>query len=493
MKLRWILLVLLGLLSSAFADERGFDVVLKEMKTEPRVALVIGNKDYSSLNSLNNPINDARDMSEILRKKGFYVISLENASQWQMEQAITKFSNKIRTGKGVGLFYYAGHGVEVNGINYLIPSDARIPSIDFVKSKTVSVNSLLSAMENAKNRFNILILDACRSNPFGRGGGGLAPINNAIGVFVAYATAPGKIAEDGAGRNGLFTKYLKRYMNQRGLKIEEVFKSVGKEVQKESNRRQTPWTSSSVYGDFYFTLPKVESQPQLRPIILKPLEEIVSQFIPNFRVFSSIDSKRENPLSAKIAFENIGTWHRGMKFKKGTYTVTVSASNYETKRYSITINSNNRYDFELPFQISKYQTASSNSKWITPTKSICESNGGKIDKNGICKASWQNAKKVCFASGGALPSKKVLEQVVSDCGGRLFMSENQEERNKNKQNSVYQSCYKEKGFFASSHYWSSTLNAEYRLYRWTVSFFSGTRNNTNKYYSSYVRCVRAVE
>ena len=250
--MKLVLLALVLLLSNAFSDERGFDVVLKEMKAESRVALVIGNKDYTSLNSLKNPINDARDMAEILRKKGFYVIPLENASQWQMEQAITEFSNKIRSGKGVGLFYYAGHGVEVDGVNYLIPSDAKIPSIDFIKSKTVSVDSLLSAMENAKNRFNILILDACRSNPFGRGGGGgLAPINNAIGVFVAYATAPGKIAEDGVESNGLFTKYLKRYINQSGLKIEEVFKSVGKEVQKESKRRQTPWTSSSVYGDFY--------------------------------------------------------------------------------------------------------------------------------------------------------------------------------------------------------------------------------------------------
>lgn len=237
--------------------DRGVNIVPKEVREENRVALVIGNKDYTSLNSLRNPINDARDMANILTKKGFDVISLENASQWEMEQAIKKFSNKIKNG-GVGLFYYAGHGVEVNGVNYLIPSDAQIPSLDFVKSKTVSVDSVLSAMENSNNRFNILILDACRSNPFGRGGGGLAPINNATGIFVAYATAPGKIAEDGAESNGLFTKYLKKYMNENGLKIEEVFKSVGRDVQKESNTRQTPWTSSSVYGDFYFSLPSAK-------------------------------------------------------------------------------------------------------------------------------------------------------------------------------------------------------------------------------------------
>jgi hypothetical protein len=246
------------------ADDRALVQVLKEMKSEPRVALVIGNKDYTSLNSLKNPLNDARDMADILRKKGFYVIPLENASQYQMEQAIVEFSDKIRSGKGVGLFYYAGHGVEVGGVNYLIPSDARIPSLDFVKSKTVSVDSVISAMENAQNRFNILILDACRSNPFGRGGGGLAPINSATGIYVAYATAPSKIAEDGAGENGLFTSYLKKYINQSGLKIEEVFKNVRREVRKASHKRQTPWTSSSVDGDFYFSLP---TQPIVQHVI----------------------------------------------------------------------------------------------------------------------------------------------------------------------------------------------------------------------------------
>ena len=257
------------------ADDRALVQVLKEMKSEPRVALVIGNKDYTSLNSLKNPLNDARDMADILQKKGFYVIPLENASQYQMEQAIAEFSDKIRSGKGVGLFYYAGHGVEVGGVNYLIPSDARIPSLDFVKSKTVSVDSVISAMENAQNRFNILILDACRSNPFGRGGGGLAPINSATGIYVAYATAPSKIAEDGAGENGLFTSYLKKYINQSGLKIEEVFKNVRREVRKASHKRQTPWTSSSVDGDFYFSLPnkkKKESKKFYSPYpILKYL------------------------------------------------------------------------------------------------------------------------------------------------------------------------------------------------------------------------------
>ena len=238
-------------------DTRGLGQVSKNSKSEQRVALVIGNKDYSSLNPLKNPINDARALRDILSKKRFNVIYLENASQMEMEDAIDKFGYKIKNGKGVGLFYYAGHGMEVDGVNYLIPTDARVPSKKYVKSKSVSTDIIVTAMEEAKNRINILILDSCRSNPFGRdGSGGLAPINSATGIYVAYATAPHKIAQDGEGDNGLFTSYLVKYINQAGLKIEDVFKKVRQGVQRDSNGNQIPWSSSAITGDFYFSLPK---------------------------------------------------------------------------------------------------------------------------------------------------------------------------------------------------------------------------------------------
>jgi len=239
-------------------DDRGLGQVLKDSKSEQRVALVIGNKDYSSLNPLKNPINDARAIRDILSKKKFNVIYLENASQVEMEESIDKFAYKLKNGNGVGLFYYAGHGMEVDGVNYLIPTDARIPSKKYVKSKSVSTDIIVTAMEEAKNRMNILILDSCRSNPFGRdGSGGLAPINSATGIYVAYATAPHKVAQDGEGGNGLFTSYLVKYINKAGLKIEDVFKKVRQSVQRDSNGNQIPWSSSSILGDFYFTLPDV--------------------------------------------------------------------------------------------------------------------------------------------------------------------------------------------------------------------------------------------
>jgi hypothetical protein len=246
--------------SSVSTDERGFDVISKDSKSEQRVALVIGNKDYSSLNPLKNPVNDARAMRDILSKKKFNVIYLENASQMEMEESIDKFAYRLKNGNGVGLFYYAGHGMEVDGVNYLIPTDARIPSKKYVKSKSVSTDIIVTAMEEAKNRMNILILDSCRSNPFGRdGSGGLAPINSATGIYVAYATAPHRIAQDGEGKNGLFTSYLVKYINKAGLKIEDVFKKVREDVQRDSNGKQIPWSASSIIGDFYFSASKGSS------------------------------------------------------------------------------------------------------------------------------------------------------------------------------------------------------------------------------------------
>ena len=264
MRVIFTIVVSLFLTSCATADKsanlgaRGFDVVEKDMSSEQRGALVIGNKDYISLNKLKNPVNDARAMKDILSKKNFNVIYLENASQLEMEEAIDKFAYKLKNGNGVGMFYYAGHGMEVDGVNYLIPTDARIPSKKYVKSKSVSTDIIVSAMEEAKNRLNILVLDSCRSNPFSRGGtGGLAPINSAKGIYVAYATAPNKVAEDGDGDNGLFTQYLIKNINKSGLKIEDVFKRVRAGVQRDSNGKQIPWSSSSIVGDFYFTLPSI--------------------------------------------------------------------------------------------------------------------------------------------------------------------------------------------------------------------------------------------
>jgi hypothetical protein len=255
-------------------DNRALKISKTSTQGEQRVALVIGNRDYTSLSKLKNPINDARAMRNILSKKSFSVIYLENASQLEMEEAIDKFAYKLKNENGVGMFYYAGHGMEVEGKNYLIPTNAKITSKKYVKSKSVSIDIIVSAMEEAKNRLNILVLDSCRNDPFNRSGtGGLAPINSAKGIYVAYATAPNKVAEDGEGENGLFTQHLIKYINQEGLKIEDVFKKVRTEVRKDSNGNQIPWSSSSIEGDFYFTFPKIKPKKSISSSIIYSKKE----------------------------------------------------------------------------------------------------------------------------------------------------------------------------------------------------------------------------
>jgi hypothetical protein len=222
---------------------------------EQRTALVIGNGSYESA-QLRNSVNDAKDMTEALRNLGFTVIYKQNAKQKDMERAIRNFGKKLRKHGGIGLFYYAGHGMQIDGRNYLIPIDAEIETESDVKFETVDAGRVLGKMEDAGNGLNIVILDACRNNPFARifrsVSQGLAKMDAPTGSIVAYATAPGSVAADGVSENGLYTSMLLKHMATPGLGIEEVFKKVRIGVMNESGKKQVPWESSSLTGDFYF-------------------------------------------------------------------------------------------------------------------------------------------------------------------------------------------------------------------------------------------------
>ena len=222
---------------------------------ERRTALVIGNGSYESA-KLRNSVNDARDMTEALRRLGFTVIHKQNVIQKDMERAIRNFGKRLRKHGGIGLFYYAGHGMQIDGRNYLIPIDAEIETESDVKFETVDAGRVLGKMEDADNNLNIVILDACRDNPFVRifrsVSQGLARMDAPTGSIVAYATAPGSVAADGINKNGLYTSMLLKHMATPGLGIEEVFKKVRIDVMNESGKKQVPWESSSLTGDFYF-------------------------------------------------------------------------------------------------------------------------------------------------------------------------------------------------------------------------------------------------
>ncbi|MFC2116083.1 caspase domain-containing protein [Bacteroidota bacterium] len=276
-----------------------------------RVALVIGNSQYDT-GPLLNPGNDARAMAIALRNTGFEVmeyIDLEN--QADMKKAIREFGRKIQNG-GVGLFYYAGHGIQVGGKNYLIPTKAEIYAEEEVEYESVDVGFVLSQMEIARNRMNILILDACRNNPFARSwrssATGLAFINAPAGTLIAYSTAPGSVASDGTGSNGLYTEELLKQIHRKGLKIEDVFKNVRSEVLDKSSNMQTPWESSSLVGDFYFLRQDNE---------ISVTETKAEEVIPDFR--GSTDKVEYSMSSANVYF----FFRNGTEISKNTTAVTV--------------------------------------------------------------------------------------------------------------------------------------------------------------------------
>lgn len=224
-------------------------------QVEHRVALVIGNTAYET-SPLLNSVNDARDIAQALKQLGFAVVLRENLSQKEMNQEIKTFGEGIHQGV-VGLFYFAGHAVQVNGHDYLIPVANRISCEAELEDQAVDIGLVLTQMENAKNGTNIVILDACRDNPFPRNGRPitkrLATSDAPAGTLIAYATAPGAEASDGRGRNGVYTQALLKAMRTPGLNIEEVFKRVRVAVQQLTGGRQTPWESSSLVNDFYFS------------------------------------------------------------------------------------------------------------------------------------------------------------------------------------------------------------------------------------------------
>jgi len=228
-----------------------------------RIALVIGNNGYESA-PLTNSINDARAMAQVLRDAGFAVMLLTDVDQRQFQLALREFGERLKASGsgGAGLFYFAGHGMQIKGRNFLIPVRSNIAHEDEVAYSAVDAQSVLDKMESAGNGTNIVILDACRNNPFARsfrsGQQGLAQMDAPVGTLVAYATAPGSVAIDSMPglRNGLYTTHLVDALRRPGLKVEDVFKQTRNAVLRASGHKQMPWEASALVGDFYFHQPR---------------------------------------------------------------------------------------------------------------------------------------------------------------------------------------------------------------------------------------------
>lgn len=227
--------------------------------TLARTALVIGNSSYPNA-PLRNPANDAAAIAKELQLSGFDVWLYTNTEQKEMKIAIRDFGQQLKERKGVGLFYYAGHGLQIDGRNYLVPVNADIRRVQDVEFESVDLSRILVEMEYAGNEMNLLILDACRDNPYkeqfaasGRSRNGLASINSAPpNSLIAFSTAPGSTAHDGTGTNGLYTEELLKAMRTPNIKLEDVFKRVRSQVRQASGSEQIPWETSSIESDFYF-------------------------------------------------------------------------------------------------------------------------------------------------------------------------------------------------------------------------------------------------
>ncbi|OHC63220.1 MAG: hypothetical protein A3H93_14675 [Rhodocyclales bacterium RIFCSPLOWO2_02_FULL_63_24] len=229
---------------------------------EGKLALVVGNSNYPGA-PLKNPVADARAIAAKFRALGFEVLHGENLSQRGMTRLVTRFGERL-PGRQVGVFYYAGHGMQVRGRNYLIPIDAQITSEASARSESIDVDQVLDHLATSGSGVNLVVLDACRNNPFERRfrstAGGLAQLDAPKGTLIAFATAPGKVAFDGEGVHGTYTSALLRVLDEPGLNIESVFKRVRTEVSRITGDQQIPWEASSLTGEFYFVPGRVAAE-----------------------------------------------------------------------------------------------------------------------------------------------------------------------------------------------------------------------------------------
>lgn len=218
---------------------------------QARSALVIGNNAYAFAPLL-NPTNDAADVTRTLREAGFSVTTLIDADRQTMLDGVAQFSAQLKSSGGVGLLFFAGHGVQVAGENYLLPIGDGIADASELADKAVSASAMVHSMAMSGNDLNIIILDACRDNPLTEVTSGLSRIDSSASLFVSYSTSPGAVALDGEGRNSPYAKHLTLALATPNLNLEETFKKTLKGVYQETSGQQTPWLSSSFFGDFVF-------------------------------------------------------------------------------------------------------------------------------------------------------------------------------------------------------------------------------------------------
>ena len=243
-KFIWIVILSIGFVHCASSEP-----------TPHKVALLIGNADYIN-GALTNPIHDATDMAQALQQLGFDVVLKTNLKSREIGSTLREFRLKLKSGD-VALVFYAGHGLQINGENYLPAVDAEINSEEDVPNQSLAIKQIMDVLEQSKTSMNLVFLDACRNNPlkhsFRDSARGLARVDAPSGTLISFATRPGSVAADGNGRNGLYTSELLRHLSDQNLPVESMLKRVFSAVRQASHGRQEPWIEGGIDGDFYFS------------------------------------------------------------------------------------------------------------------------------------------------------------------------------------------------------------------------------------------------
>jgi hypothetical protein len=483
-----LLITLFAILTFANNDRA---LYLKKYKNEKKVALVIGNSDYKNLASLKNPINDAKDVSSALEDIGFEVMTVTNATQSAIDKKLREFSIKLNSA-GIGLFYFAGHGIEVEKQNYLVPLRAKIDDKFNVKYNTLAVNEVVDRMKSSKTRLNMVILDACRNDPFHRGGGGLATVPNAKGTLIAYATEAGGVAKDNRSeRNGLYTKHFLKYIKKGNLNQRDFFHKVRTAVYNESGEKQLPYLNDGTIGDFYF---RVDENIEY---VKKEKSSFSFGEVAPTTFGLTINT---TPRDAKVQIMNIKpTYYNGIKLVKGKYNIKISKDGYITQQGFIDLKSDTNIDIALTKEKVVYQKpktySSSNKNSKGWDKSIYSGNrsysrnSSNTVKDNLTGLIWQktpNYKEYTWSE-----AKEYCRNLSID-GYDDWRLPNFDELYYLADRSKYKPAIDDNYFDVKTDdwYWSSTAYKNNSSKAWVVSFDSGSDFWDFESGDDFVRCVR---
>ena len=318
-----------------------------------KTALCIGISDYDFASKLKNPLNDADDVGGMLSELGFKITLVKNSDRIELLREINNYKEKALLAD-VSVIYYAGHGIQSNGINYIIPKDANPQNEAELNFFCISIDSLIPQDQHDDFKTNIFIFDACRDNPFSRTWSrstrflGFAPILAPSGTLIAFSTSPGKAASDGKNRNGLYTGSLISEIKKPELSIIQLFQNVRQKVLFQSNNVQLPWESTSLLGDFYFN-PKAFNLSDTKIISIRKnvanTEESIFKF--EKKEIDNMDESTEGGVIIKYSFEGeIKKIEKQLFFETGRLFEDIYFKNSYPIYYRVS-----KHNYNVPFNI----------------------------------------------------------------------------------------------------------------------------------------------